>query len=171
MYAQDIPLFSGIQFNQTVEAVQTSVASRAGHIALKEVDRPVFPMAEKSEAHLVALQYETGSHTLEEVVLTFADDQLVLIQAKGNVMDAFLGKWKPDLGGGPLNMVWILTAKGEEERLRAKLVHQYGGPVYEDEDWVIFHDWQVCLRMDKPEILLVTPELGKLYKRDYFGQD
>jgi hypothetical protein len=98
MYAQDIPLFSGIQFNQTVEAVQTSVASRAGHIALKEVERPVFPMAEKSEAHLVALQYETGSHTLEEVVLTFADDQLVLIQAKGNVVDTFLGKWKPDLG-------------------------------------------------------------------------
>jgi hypothetical protein len=82
----------------------------------------------------------------------------------------FPRKMEARFGEQRLNMVWILTAKGEEARLRVKLKEEYGHPVYVNDDWEIFHDWQVCLRKDKPEILLVTHELGQIYKRDYFGQ-
>lgn len=82
----------------------------------------------------------------------------------------FQRKFEARFGDGKLNMVWILTGKGEEDRIRQKLVETYGPALYVDEAWEAFHDWQVLLRKDKPEVLLLTPALGTFYKEDYFKQ-
>lgn len=70
-------------------------------------------------------------------------------------------------GNEELNVVWILTAKPEEDRIRTALIKQFGKPIYVNDKWEIFNDWQVGLRKDKPEVLLMKKEIGYQYK-DYF---
>ncbi len=83
----------------------------------------------------------------------------------------FPRKFEARFGDGKLNMVWILTGKGEEDRIRQKLISSYGQPIFKNEAWEVYDDWQVLLRKDKPEVLLLTPELGAFYKKDYFKQE
>jgi len=82
----------------------------------------------------------------------------------------FPRKIEARFGNNNLNAVWILTAKGEEERIRKALVAQYGDPIYVTDDWEIFNNWQVGLRKDKPEILLLEQQIGLEYKKSYFKQ-
>ncbi|MDG1572171.1 hypothetical protein OZ410_07570 [Robiginitalea sp. M366] len=82
----------------------------------------------------------------------------------------FARKAEARFGGGNLNVVWILTAKAEESRVREQLRLQYGPPDFTSEAWEAYHNWQVFLRKDKPEVLFLTPELGQFYKKEYFGQ-
>ncbi len=73
-------------------------------------------------------------------------------------------------GDGKLNVVWILTAKGEEDRIRKALVEQYGKAIFTTDEWEIYNNWQVGLRKDKPEVLLMTQKIGLEYKTSYFKQ-
>jgi len=82
----------------------------------------------------------------------------------------FPRKIEARFGDGKLNVVWILTAKGEEDRIRKALMAQYGKPIFTTEDWEIYNNWQVGLRKDKPEVLLMTQEIGLEYKTSYFKQ-
>lgn len=66
-----------------------------------------------------------------------------------------------------LTMVWILTGKGEEDRVREKLTKEYGNAIFVNDDWEVFNNWTVLLRKDKPEVLLLTKELGLKYKKQY----
>ena len=79
----------------------------------------------------------------------------------------FPRKFEARFENGELNMVWILTGKGEENRLRKKLTEEYGKAVFVNDDWEVFNNWTVLLRKDKPEILLLTQELGLMYKKQY----
>ncbi|MGI9548222.1 MAG: hypothetical protein ACR2MM_13340 [Flavobacteriaceae bacterium] len=83
----------------------------------------------------------------------------------------FPRKFEARFGDGKLNMIWILTGKGEEDRIRQKLIEAYGSPIYRNEAWEVFKEWEVFLRKDKPEVLLLTAELGAFYKKDYFKQE
>ena len=83
----------------------------------------------------------------------------------------FPRKFEARFGDEKLNMVWILTGKGEEDRIRQKLIESYGRPIFTNDAWEVFENWQVYLRKDKPEVLLLTPELGEFYKKDYFNQE
>jgi hypothetical protein len=83
----------------------------------------------------------------------------------------FPRKFEARFGDEKLNVVWILTGKGEEDRIRQKLITEYGSAIYKNDAWEVFHDWQVMLRKDKPEVLLVTRELGEFYRKDYFKQE
>ncbi|MGB5237194.1 MAG: hypothetical protein WBM43_13530 [Flavobacteriaceae bacterium] len=82
----------------------------------------------------------------------------------------FPRKFEARFGDGKLNTVWILTAKAEEDRIRQKLIAAYGHPIFKNDAWEVFENWQVFLRKDKPEVLLLTPELGAYYKKEYFKQ-
>ncbi len=82
----------------------------------------------------------------------------------------FPRKAEARFGENKLNAVWILTAKGEEDRIRKALTAQYGKPVFVTDEWEIFNNWQVGLRKDKPEILLLTQKIGSEYKSSYFKQ-
>ncbi|MGB5818096.1 MAG: hypothetical protein WBG90_01335 [Saonia sp.] len=80
----------------------------------------------------------------------------------------FPRKIEARFGDNKLNVVWILTAKGEEDRIRKALIDQYGDPIFVNDDWEIFNDWQVGLRKDKPEVLLMEKQIGLAYKTSFF---
>ena len=82
----------------------------------------------------------------------------------------FPRKAEARFGDEKLNVVWILTAKGEEDRIRKALIEQFGEAIFINEDWEIFNNWQVGLRKDKPEVLLMKQEIGLDYKTSYFKQ-
>ena len=82
----------------------------------------------------------------------------------------FPRKFEARFGDGKLNVLWILTGKGEEDRIRQKLISEYGPVIFKDDNWEVFNNWQVILRKDKPEVLVLTEELAVFYKRDYFKQ-
>jgi hypothetical protein len=82
----------------------------------------------------------------------------------------FPRKLEARFGDNKLNVVWILTGKGEEDRIRKALINQYGNPIFINEDWEIFNNWQVGLRKDKPEVLLMEKKIGLEYKTSYFKQ-
>ncbi|MEM8926880.1 MAG: hypothetical protein AAGC45_01660 [Bacteroidota bacterium] len=285
--AQSEMLLHNVHFYESLESVKQKIGPNVLSHSVLTLDEPIFPLAEHSEAHLICTNLKTKNGTLAQVVFTFADNQLHLIESRGNAlhvffdsskdsMDHFMGyqvvfeellfghiekdivwqmtkeashpnlfTWEnpylteggptsvaynksaeiPDFlemggplnelktaleanstfifereldgsdpnaqlqldcfgveyagfprkmearfGNGKLNTVWILTGKGEEDRIRKKLIHHYGNPVFTNEDWEIFENWTIGLRKDKPEILLLTPELGKSYKKEYFKQ-
>lgn len=82
----------------------------------------------------------------------------------------FPRKFEARFGDGKLNVLWILTGKGEEDRIRQKLINEYGAVIFKDDNWEVFNNWQVMLRKDKPEVLVLTEELAAFYKKDYFKQ-
>lgn len=82
----------------------------------------------------------------------------------------FPRKFEARFGDGKLNVLWILTGNGEEDRIRQKLISEYGPVIFKDDNWEVFNNWQVILRKDKPEVLVLTEELAVFYKRDYFKQ-
>lgn len=82
----------------------------------------------------------------------------------------FPRKVEARFGNDKLNVVWILTAKGEEDRIRKALTNQYGKPIFVNDNWEIFDNWQVGLRKDKPEILLMEEKIGLDYKTSYFKE-
>ena len=285
--AQTRDIFHGIELMESLNTAKTKLEPYAQQIKLIEVEKPSFPLSRNREDHIVCLNFQSENGSIAEVVFTFADDQLVFVQAYGNAIAAITGKrkdsadayidyrayWKdyiitkpskdkvwilsqeaahPNLfawenpylpsnggelkiyessgripeflkmggelanlrpqlekasdfthtiqldgsdpyaqlqvdcfgieyagfprkfearfGNEKLNAVWILTAQGEEDRIRQKLIAEYGPAIYKDEAWEVFQDWQVMLRKDKPEVLLVTKELGDFYKKDYFKQ-
>lgn len=82
----------------------------------------------------------------------------------------FPRKVEARFGDEILNVVWILTGKGEEDRIRQALLAEFGEPVFTSPEWEIYNNWTVGLRMDKPEVLLMRQEIGLKYKTSYFKQ-
>lgn len=82
----------------------------------------------------------------------------------------FPRKVEARFGNERLNVVWILTGKGEEDRIRKALIAQFGEPIFVNDAWEIFDNWQIGLRKDKPEVLLMEQSLGLKYKTEYFKQ-
>ena len=82
----------------------------------------------------------------------------------------FPRKIEARFGDNKLNTVWILTAKGEEDRIRQELIKHYGKPIFVDDAWEVFDNWKIALRKDKPEVLLLTQKLGLFYKKEFFKQ-
>lgn len=82
----------------------------------------------------------------------------------------FPRKVEARFGKDKLNVVWILTAKAEEARIHTALVEQFGDPIFTNDAWEIYNDWQVALRKDKPEVLLMEKEVGQFYKANFFKQ-
>ncbi|NAY90702.1 hypothetical protein GTQ34_02115 [Muricauda sp. JGD-17] len=114
---------------------------------------------------------EAESSFVHEMELDGSDPNAQLqLDCYGIRYAGFPRKIEARFGDDKLNVVWILTGKGEEDRLRKKLIEEYGTPVFVTEAWEIFDDWTVGLRKDKPEILVMTPELGQFYKKEYFKQ-
>lgn len=94
----------------------------------------------------------------------------IQINCFGIVYLGFPRKIEARFGDNKLNVVWILTGKGEEDRIREALINQYGTPIFINDTWEIFNNWQVGLRKDKPEVLLMEKKIGLEYKTSYFKQ-
>lgn len=281
--AQAESIFNGIQLGESLASVQIKLKEITGSVKKIEVSHPSFPLAAKTEVHLVCNNIKTKNGNIALAVFTLADDKLVYIEAKGNAVKCLISKRKdtainylsyqiylsdllvadnkkdiikiltpdaaqfnlftwenpylhtsinkvpvynpsaeiPDFikmtgqlnelmprlkaksvimtkeeldgsdpnaqiqlncfgvefagfprkiearfGNNTLNAVWIITAKAEESRIQSKLMEAYGKSIFENDKWEVFHDWQVLLRKDVPEILLLTKELGIKYKED-----
>ncbi len=67
---------------------------------------------------------------------------------------------------GKLYLLWILTAKQEESRVKKALIQAYGIPIFVNDTWEVFHDWRISLRKDKPEILVVSKEGADKHKKE-----
>ncbi len=87
------------------------------------------------------------------------------INAYGIEYAGFPRKFEARFKDGKLTMVWILTAKGEEKRIRAALTKEYGKAVFVNDKWEFFNNWTVGLRKDKPEVLFLNKELALQYKK------
>lgn len=77
----------------------------------------------------------------------------------------FPRKIEARFGDNGLELLWILTAKGEESRVASSLAEAFGDPVYESTEWTVFKNWEVSLRKDKPEVLVLTPEGAEAHKQ------
>lgn len=66
-------------------------------------------------------------------------------------------------GDGKLEVVWVLTSKGEERRLRGWLVGIWGEPILVNETWDVFADGRISIRKDKPELLILSDEMIPIY--------
>ncbi len=286
--AQVEAVFNDIRLNQTLQIVAQKLNEISEKSNIISVETPSFPLANSKEEHLVCSQVKTDNGIINKVILTFADNKLKYIEARGNVVDALTSKltdnsiiylsydvyvteklflkknddiawilteeamrnylfaWenpylnsdhniekkptssvqipsfikmgtalnelKPILeaksnftsteeldgtdpyaqiqincfgieylgfprtfearfGDNILNVVWMLTGKGEEDRIRKALTNQYGKSIFVNDNWEIFNNWQVALRKDKPEVLLMEKKIGLEYKNsNYFEQ-
>ncbi len=65
-----------------------------------------------------------------------------------------------------LYLLWILTAKQEESRVKRALIRAYGTPTFVNDTWEVFYDWRISLRKDKPEILVLSKEGADKHKKE-----
>jgi hypothetical protein len=271
-------VFENIRLEESLNDVKTKIADISDSIKLIRIDSPVFPLAKKAEAHLIAFNVKLSTGVIEKMVLTFADNKLTYIECKGNVLQTltkgrssspqtylnyqvyindllfidsdhdaawfltkesvhpnlftwnnpllenqelsyepsaklpkfitmeddleileslfkkesrilqkdtldgsdpnaqiqlnafgieyagFPRKFEARFGDGKLNTLWILTAKGEEDRIRQKLIAEYGHPIFLNEKWEFFSGWTVALRKDTPEVLFLSTSQALNYK-------
>lgn len=74
-------------------------------------------------------------------------------------------------GDGKLEVMWILTAKAEEQRVRELLVAAWGAPSINNADWEVFDGGRIALRKDTPELLLLSEEMLPMYRETFENPD
>lgn len=70
-------------------------------------------------------------------------------------------------GDGALEVVWVLTAEPEEQRVRGLLQADWGPPSISNEVWEVFGQGRISLRKDKPEILILSDDMIPLYLEEF----
>lgn len=118
---------------------------------------------------LVSLEslFEEESKILQKDTLDGSDPNAqIQLNAFGIEYAGFPRKFEARFGDGKLHRLWILTAKGEEDRIRQKLIAEFGQPLFLNEQWEFFKDWSVALRKDNPEVLFLSKKLALGYKND-----
>jgi len=106
----------------------------------------------------------TMRRDIADVWLATEPEKQVQIDAYGLSYAGLPRKVEAVFGDGRLELVWILTGRGEEDRLRRKLTAAFGDPVYVDDDIEAFDGWKVALRKDKPEVLFLSERLIPHYR-------
>lgn len=89
----------------------------------------------------------------------------------GIVYAGFPRKIEAVFGDERLQLAWILTGKGEEDRVRQALIAAFGEPIFVSEAVEAFDGWRVALRKDKPEVLMVIDELAPVFERQFSGSE
>ena len=73
-------------------------------------------------------------------------------------------------GDDKLEVVWILTAKPEEQRIRKLLIELWGPPEIDNDVWAVFNEGRIALRKDISEVLLLSDEMLP-YFEEYFSNN
>ena len=89
----------------------------------------------------------------------------VQINCFGYQYAGFPRKIEAVFGDGVLELVWILTGKDEEERVRDALVETFGAAEFVGKTWEVFAGQTVALRKDKPEILMISEKLIPFFEK------
>lgn len=91
------------------------------------------------------------------------------INCYGFVYAGFPRKIEAVFGDERLDLAWILTGKGEEDRVRQALIAAFGEPIFVSDIVEAFDGWRVALRKDKPEVLMVIDELAPVFEKQFGG--
>lgn len=81
--------FGGVAFGDSVADVAGKLEDQCDELKRTVVEQPYFPLARDTQTHLVALNVFTAG--VEEAAFTFADDALVLVEARGGAVDGLWG--------------------------------------------------------------------------------
>lgn len=106
---------------------------------------------------------------VEEVWLPSKPARQTQINCYGYDYAGFIRKIEAVFGDDTLQLAWILTGKGEEDRLRQALVEAFGPVNSDNGKYEVFDNGRVALRKDKPEVLMLAEDLVPLYQ-DEFGE-
>ncbi len=109
----------------------------------------------------------TIQRCIQEPWLPNQPDPQTQIDCFGFVYAGFPRKIEAVFGDDVLELAWIFTGKGEENRLRNSLYHAYGSPAFVSDTFEAFNGWRIGLRKDKPEVLIVSEELVPLIQKQY----
>lgn len=117
---------------------------------------------------LEPLFFEQCSQTRKErhdkVWLPNKPEVQIQINCFGYRFAGFERKMEAVFGDGSLQLVWILTAKAEEQRLRELLVNRWGAPEIHTDKWEVYNEGRISLRKDKPELLVLSDQMIPLYR-------
>lgn len=109
----------------------------------------------------------TSREEIEEVWLPSNPSSQTQINCYGYDYAGFPRKIEAIFGDGILQVAWILTGAGEEDRLRQSLVRAYGPAQSDNGVYEVFNDGRVALRKDKPEVLMLAEDLVPLYREEF----
>ncbi len=107
---------------------------------------------------------------IENVWLPNKPAKQIQINCFGYDYAGFPRKFEAVFGDGVLELVWILTGKQEENRVRDALIEAFGLAEHVSEDWEVFAGGKVSLRKDKPEILAISEKLVPFYTEQTRGE-
>ncbi|WP_300540578.1 hypothetical protein [Maricaulis sp.] len=82
------------------------------------------------------------------------------INCFGYVYAGFERKIEFVFGDGTLVLAWILTGEGEADRLQAAMDAHFGAPDLAGTDYRFYEGGAVAQRFDKPEVLVIEPQMG-----------
>lgn len=111
----------------------------------------------------------TSRQEIKEVWLPSKPARQTQINCYGYDYAGFLRKIEAVFGDDRLQLAWILTGAGEEDRLRQALVEAFGPANSDNGIYEVFNNGQVALRKDKPEVLMLAEDLVPLYQDEFGG--
>lgn len=75
---------AGLEFNQDAKRARAMLNEHCANIRIVDIDAPNFPLAGRSEVHLICEGFSNGVVSLDTLALTFANDRLALLYTRGN---------------------------------------------------------------------------------------
>ena len=103
--------------------------------------------------------------TIEQPWLPNKPTSQIQINCVGYEYAGFPRRIEAVFGDGVLEVVWILTGKNEEDRVRQALVEAFGAAEIVGDVWEVFEGQRVALRKDKPEILMISEKMIPYYTK------
>lgn len=100
---------------------------------------------------------------IEDVWLPHGPRTQTQIDCLGVEFAGYPRKLEAVFGDGVLELVWILTAEAEEERVRQALVEAHGPSSHASGSWEVFAGGRIALRKDVPEVLAISERLVPYY--------
>ena len=126
---------------------------------------------EDLEDRLRAIAMASDLEVIEEPWLPTQPEHQTQLNLYGMVYAGFFRKAEVVFGDDQLELVWILTGKAEEDRVRERLIAEFGKPEFVSDEFEAFAGWRVALRKDKPEILLLSERLAPMFEQMYGSEE
>jgi hypothetical protein len=122
-----------VRFGETLQALEPEVEAACAFTVTRELE-PSLPTQPSTQTQIDCFGYEVAGFPR-----------------------------KIEFGDGRLELVWILTGRGEEQRLRAALIADHGSAESLIPGMEFFDDRRVALRTDKPELMMASEAVLEAY--------
>ena len=139
-YQQNIQLPELLDFSKSIEDLKPLFEQHCPQIQLDQAKRIWLPNKPKSQTQINCFEY---------------------------LYAGFPRKLEAVFGDGKLQVIWVLSGKAEESRLRNLLLEQFGRPSINNKNWEVFAGGRISLRKDKPELLILSDEMIPLYQHEF----